>query len=54
MNTTYKCKRCKKICKEVQNPGDEYLRDLDLCPDCRLKEDHFRDATKMINESHGG
>ncbi len=35
MNTTYQCKNCGSIHQEVQNPGDEFDRDLDLCDKCR-------------------
>lgn len=54
MNTTYQCKECKNIHTEVQQPSDEYFRDLDLCDKCRERlnpEDHFRDTTKMICDS---
>jgi predicted SprT family Zn-dependent metalloprotease len=54
MKTTYECQKCKNIHSEVQNPGDEYERDLELCNKCRERlspEDHFRDSTKMICDS---
>jgi len=54
MKTTYECKNCGNIHTEVQNPSDEYERDLELCSKCRERlseKDHFRDATKMISDS---
>lgn len=48
IKTTYQCENCKNIHTEIQHPGDEQFRNLDLCDKCRKLIDHFPDSTKMI------
>jgi hypothetical protein len=42
MKTHYECKNCGNTHTEIQLPGDEYERDLELCPKCRIKNQTCR------------